>query len=143
MIHNLQLFFSLTLVIDIRASNRTRHIALRERYVSEKAAEGMVKIVKVSSSDQVADMFTKALSQNTLTRHCSALGLSLSPCPSATPPPSLDTPSASNDVLPTVPPVVLNDTIVPTTLPTCLLCRAEFPSKNRLHAHIRASHTTQ
>lgn len=114
-----------SLLTDTRASNRTRHIALRERYVSEKAAEGMMKIVKVSSVDQVADMFTKPLSQSGLMRHSSALGLSLASTISSPPDPTTSPLPRST----------------PATVATCLLCRAEFPSKNKLHAHIRSSHS--
>lgn len=93
---------------DTRTSNRTRHIALRERYVSEKAAEGLICILNVSSSNQIADMFTKPLPQKLLLQHCSSLGLTFtaySPSPV-----------------------------------TCLLCSTDFPSKNKLHAHIRSTH---
>ena len=95
---------------DLRTLNRTRHIALRERYVFEKAAEGMVTIIKVPSSEQVSDMFTKPLAQKLLLRHCDALGLSF--------------PNPAQSITPA----------------TCLLCNTDLPSKNKLHAHICASH---
>ena len=40
-------------------NNRTRHIAIRERYVTENANEGFIQVIWVSTSIQAADMFTK------------------------------------------------------------------------------------
>ena len=57
--------------------SRIRHIALRERFVSEKSLDGLVTIVKISSAEQVADMFTKPVRKDVLRKHSISLGMDL------------------------------------------------------------------
>lgn len=56
-------------------NNRTRHIALRDRYVTAKAAEGLIRVEKVGTAEQVADMLTKPLPKETLMKHAVACGM--------------------------------------------------------------------
>lgn len=134
----------INLPTDIRASNRTRHIALSEGYVSEQAAEDMIKISKVSSNDQVADIFTKPLSQLAILCHSFTLGLSINVTPSTllsilpatiipiSNPSIPSEPLVSSVSTPYIPfePLVNSDNAI-----TCLLCHTSFYNKNKPHAH--------
>ena len=46
-------------------NSRTRHIAIRECYVTEKATKGDIKITWIPTSEEIADMFTKPLPRET------------------------------------------------------------------------------
>ena len=48
---------------------RTKHINVCYHHFREHVRKGLIKIFPVSTEDQVADMFTKALSQNLFQRH--------------------------------------------------------------------------
>lgn len=54
-------------------NNRTRHIDIRQRYVSDKSAEGIIKVVWVPTIEQVADIFTKPLSRQTVDKLCTKI----------------------------------------------------------------------
>jgi len=41
--------------------NRTRHIEIRQRFVTSKAIDGLITIEKIHTDDEVADIFTKPL----------------------------------------------------------------------------------
>ena len=56
-------------------NNRTRHIDIRQRFVTEKASEGLIKVVWVSTDIQTADIFTKPLPQEIFLRHAKSLSL--------------------------------------------------------------------
>ena len=56
-------------------SSRIRHIALRERYVTEKAVSGEIKITWIPTEHEVADMFTKPLPRESLWKHAKTLGM--------------------------------------------------------------------
>ena len=56
-------------------NNRTRHIAIRERFVTEKAATGDIKITWIPTADEAADIFTKPLPRDTFLKHAKTLGL--------------------------------------------------------------------
>ena len=58
-------------------SARTRHIALRERFVTEKVLDGLIKILKIDTSEQLADIFTKPVRKDILRKHSVSLGLDL------------------------------------------------------------------
>ena len=90
-------------------SSRTRHIALKERYVTEKCVDGIIHVQKVDSTLQVADIFTKPLPQDRFLSHAKSLGLFFGP---------------------TVEQVFL-----------CHVCNSSFVSSNKLHGHIRTSHS--
>ena len=51
----------LTITHDFVSSKQTRHIARRELIVREREVEGHIRLDKVPSEDNLADMFTKAL----------------------------------------------------------------------------------
>lgn len=68
----------------------------------------MISVIHVASSNQVADIFMKPLTQKLLLQDSSSLGLSF----------TAYTPS----------PVQY------------LICSCDFPSKNKLYAHIRSVH---
>ena len=51
----------LTITGNFVASKQTRHIARRELIVREREIEGHLKLEKVGTDDNLADMFTKAL----------------------------------------------------------------------------------
>jgi len=63
------------LVSSTSTNNRTRHIDIKHRFVTEKASEGLIKIEWVTSDDQTADIFTKPLPRESLLRHAKSLGL--------------------------------------------------------------------
>ena len=44
------------------AHQKTKHIAVRYHFVRQQVSEGTIKIVKVPTTDQLADVLTKALS---------------------------------------------------------------------------------
>ncbi len=48
---------------------RTKHINVCYHHFREHVCKGLIKIFPVSTEDQVADMITKALSQNLFQRH--------------------------------------------------------------------------
>ena len=45
----------------VGGSDRAKHIDLREHYVHDAVAQGVLKLVKVPSADNLADLFTKPL----------------------------------------------------------------------------------
>ena len=51
----------LTITGNFVASKQTRHIARRELIVREREIEGHLKLEKVGTDDNLADIFTKAL----------------------------------------------------------------------------------
>jgi len=67
------------LTSGMTTNNRTRHIDLRQRYVTEKSAEGLIKVIWVPTIDQAADIFTKSLSRPTITHLCNKIGVILPP----------------------------------------------------------------
>ena len=48
---------------------RTKHINVAYHHFREHVREGLIKIFPVSTHDQIADIFTKPLAQNTFTKH--------------------------------------------------------------------------
>jgi len=67
------------LASGMTSNNRTPHIDLRQRYVTEKSAEGLIKVMWVPTIDQAADIFTKSLSRPTITHLCNKIGVILPP----------------------------------------------------------------
>ena len=51
----------LTLAHNFISSKQTRHIARRDLIVRERDTEGVLRIEKVATDDNLADLFTKAL----------------------------------------------------------------------------------
>lgn len=84
-----QLFFKVDLPIDIFcdldgtrsiASNnvdhkRMKHIDIKHHYIREKISDGTVNVNEVSSEDNAADVFTKALPQDSHQKLTVKLGL--------------------------------------------------------------------
>ena len=84
-----QLSFNVDLPIDIFsdslgaraiASNnvfhkRTKHINIKYHYIWEKIAEGILRVNKVNTKDNLADILTKALPRNQHSQHLSLFGL--------------------------------------------------------------------
>ena len=66
-----------SLANNTTTSSRTRHIALRECFVSEKTLDGLVTIVKIGSADQVAAIFTKPVRKDVLRKYSISLSLDL------------------------------------------------------------------
>lgn len=54
---------------------RTKHIDIRYHFVREKIHDGMIRIKETSSSENIADIFTKSLPEVTFWRHVNAIGL--------------------------------------------------------------------
>ncbi|KAK6147652.1 hypothetical protein DH2020_018564 [Rehmannia glutinosa] len=54
---------------------RTKHIQIDCHFVREKIQQGLIKVLHIPSSQQVADMFTKALSPNLFHHFISKLGM--------------------------------------------------------------------
>ena len=86
-LQNLQFDFDLPISIhedskgarDISADNvyhqRTKHIDIKYHFVREKVKDGLIEIVEIKSSENVADIFTKPLSEPTHWKHLHGLGL--------------------------------------------------------------------
>lgn len=53
----------------------TKHIELDCHLVHEKFQLGVITLAYVSTTDQIADMFTKSLASHSLVQYCSKLGL--------------------------------------------------------------------
>ena len=51
----------LTLTHNLVSSKATRHIARRDMIVREKEYNGIVKVTKIGTKDNLADLFTKVL----------------------------------------------------------------------------------
>ena len=54
---------------------RTKHIDIKFKYVREKYEEGMIDVHFVKSEEQIADIFTKALSSAKFQNFCALLNL--------------------------------------------------------------------
>nr|KYP35149.1 Copia protein [Cajanus cajan] len=54
---------------------RTKHIELDCHFIRERVSKGLIKLLPVSSSLQLADIFTKALSPSLFKDFCSKLGM--------------------------------------------------------------------
>ncbi|GKD99871.1 hypothetical protein Tco_1387855, partial [Tanacetum coccineum] len=54
-----------------------RHYHRRYHYVRESIALGEIRFLKVHTDDNLADLFTKALSKGKLTQHARSIGLHL------------------------------------------------------------------
>jgi len=54
---------------------RTKHIDIRYHFIRWQVEDGAIKLKYVGTSDQVADIFTKATPTPTLVKHRAALGL--------------------------------------------------------------------
>lgn len=54
---------------------RTKHIRVRHFFVRETVQEGLIDVVKTSSSNQLADLMTKAVPKATLNKFRAELGL--------------------------------------------------------------------
>ena len=55
---------------------RTKHIRIRHFFVREQVIQGELKVKKVTSEHQLADLLTKSLHKPRLQRLCEAIGLS-------------------------------------------------------------------
>jgi hypothetical protein len=56
-------------------SERTRHWDIALKYIYEKKAEGIVKVVWVEGSEQVADICTKPLDREKHEKHRTSMGI--------------------------------------------------------------------
>ncbi|MCO5589111.1 hypothetical protein L7F22_043077 [Adiantum nelumboides] len=54
---------------------RTKHIEVHYHYVRERLLAGEISLAYVPTQDNLADLFTKALSREKLEAFCKALGL--------------------------------------------------------------------
>ncbi|MCO5554661.1 hypothetical protein L7F22_008194 [Adiantum nelumboides] len=54
---------------------RTKHIEVHYHYVRERLSAGEISLAYVPTQDNLADLFTKALSREKLEAFCKALGL--------------------------------------------------------------------
>jgi hypothetical protein len=54
---------------------RTKHIEIDRHFIKEKLDLGIICMPYVSSSDQLADILTKGLSENKFSNLCSKMGL--------------------------------------------------------------------
>jgi len=52
--------------------HRTRHIEARHYYITEKVKEGMIVVKYLPTKELILDMFTKAMSQDTIHLHSGA-----------------------------------------------------------------------
>ena len=52
---------------------RVKHIEIKHHYLRQEVQAGRVKLVAISSQEQVANIFTKALPRPAFERHASAL----------------------------------------------------------------------
>ena len=52
-----------------RGSGKVRHIEVNQLWVQEKVAQGIIKIIKISTDVNVADSLTKYLSAEGISKH--------------------------------------------------------------------------
>ncbi|KAE9284760.1 hypothetical protein PF008_g27084 [Phytophthora fragariae] len=60
-------------------NSRTRHIELRWHYVRDQVKRDLLEIHKVLGTENPADMFTKALPNNSLVKYCQMIGMAKPP----------------------------------------------------------------
>lgn len=66
---------AISLATNPNYSRKTRHIELRWHYVRDQVSKGVVQIHKVESTDNPADLFTKALPLKPLMKFKSMIGM--------------------------------------------------------------------
>jgi hypothetical protein len=66
---------ALSLAVDYRFSNRTKHVDIKGMFIHEHITSGEVAPIKIASTDNMADIFTKSLARILFAKHRAALGL--------------------------------------------------------------------
>ena len=66
---------AIVIVKDHKFSERTKHMSIRHFYVREKIKDGTVEVSYVPTTDQLADLFTKPLTQQPFTRLRDKIGI--------------------------------------------------------------------
>ena len=56
-----------------QVSGRNKHFELRQHFIRNQVTAGLVKLLPVSTKDQIADIFTKATVRPTFEKHAAAL----------------------------------------------------------------------
>ena len=60
----------------IAASKKAKHIELKQLFIQELVAHDLVRILKINTTNNPADVFTKYVATQTLLRHISDVGIS-------------------------------------------------------------------
>lgn len=68
---------SLALTTNPVYHQRTKHIALRHRFICDLVNDGVISVKNVASRDMLADSFTKPLPRDLHAHHCALIGLRL------------------------------------------------------------------
>ena len=68
---------AIDLVKKATVNDRSKHIDIRYHYVRQLYLEGTIKIEHIAGTENVADLFTKALNTTQFRKHQSSLGLKL------------------------------------------------------------------
>ena len=58
---------------NINTSSRTKHVDVRTKYVNEFCEDGAIKIIFVSSSENISDIMSKNLSADLNAKHSDKL----------------------------------------------------------------------
>jgi hypothetical protein len=66
---------SLAMVKDPQFHKRAKHIAIRWHYMREKHKDRVIEVIDVCDPQNTADIFTKALTWETFSRHRLGLGV--------------------------------------------------------------------
>ena len=61
--------------VELRAHQRTKHIARKYHLIRDIIQRGDVAITKIASANNVTDPLTKALSQKAFEKHLEAMGI--------------------------------------------------------------------
>ena len=66
---------AIVLARDFKFSEKTKHMSTRYFYVRERLADGTIALEYISTKDQLADFFTKALGTQLFCRFRSLIGM--------------------------------------------------------------------
>ena len=62
-----------SMVSSPQVSGRNKHFELRQHYVRTQVKQGLLKLVEISSAQQIADIFTKTTARPAFEKHSSSL----------------------------------------------------------------------
>lgn len=68
---------ALFLAINNSASQRTKHMDIKAKFVREQLESGKIKLEYISTNDMLADIFTKAMTSDRQTKLTNLLGLKM------------------------------------------------------------------
>ena len=112
---------SLALANNPQFHQRTKHIALRQRFISDMVEEGLIRVQYVPTSEMLADSFTKALRRDRHTDHWNRFHLAS---------------SSGTETINTLLLSIHGDSIPRKRKWSCSTCHNLFRSPDALHQHL-------